>query len=455
VGAVSRLIDPEAADYDDDYDGRMTALGALGAGAALVEVVREAVGESEGMASGSDALAPLVATACDALGWLVRDHNEDEPTANQTTTVAAGGIEVVVAALKAHLGAEAVQNYGCWALKCLVFSGDRAHVVPANQTAAVAAGGIEVVVAALHAHPDSESVQLHGCLALDNLLFDCPANHTAAVAAGGIEAVVAGLRAHPGSWEMQGDCYQSLIMLVGLQRSDNHLKWCDPQANQTKAVAAGIIEAVVAGLQARTGSRQGPGEAFDMLIDMLAQWNTHAKGQPQGCLRTTVANQTAVAAAGGIQAVVAALRTHGGEAARHDNDYINGCDLLSMLVADHLANQTAAAAGGGIEAVVVGLRKWRGREGVEESGCLALGNLVINHAANTAVAVRAGAIQLAEAACARFAAESATHKETSRLLRVLRDSRRVSFGADNHVQEYIVPPQEVADKQGAAAKYKA
>jgi hypothetical protein len=48
-----------------------------------------------------------------------------------------------MAALRAHLGVEAVQVKGCVALSWLVVN----H--PANQTAAAVAGGLEAVMAAL------------------------------------------------------------------------------------------------------------------------------------------------------------------------------------------------------------------------------------------------------------------------------------------------------------------
>jgi hypothetical protein len=67
----------------------------------------------------------------------------------------------------------------------------------ANQTEAAAVGGIEVVVAAMRAHPGAEDVQVYGCCALGYLMRDYPANRTTVAAAGGIEAVMAAMRAHP------------------------------------------------------------------------------------------------------------------------------------------------------------------------------------------------------------------------------------------------------------------
>jgi hypothetical protein len=88
-------------------------------------------------------------------------------------------------------------------------------------------------------------------------------------------------------------------------------------------------------------------------------------------------------------------------------------------VASHPANQTAAAAAGGLEAAVAALRAHPGAAGVQDSGCFALAKLVYSHPANKAAAVRAGAMDLAEAARARFAAETEAHKEASNLLQRL------------------------------------
>jgi hypothetical protein len=56
---------------------------------------------------------------------------------------------------------------------------------------------------------------------------------------------------------------------------------------------------------------------------------------------------------------------------------------------------------------------------VQARGCEALTHLVVNHSFRKTAAVRVGAIDLAEAARARFAAETRTHKNASDLLQRL------------------------------------
>jgi hypothetical protein len=91
---------------------------------------------------------------------------------------------------------------------------------------------------------------------------------------------VAGLRAHPSSEEVLENCYQTLTKLVH-----------DHPANQTRAVAAGGIEAVVAGLQAQPGSKEVQMQGCNVLFDMLA--NTQAPGRPTYCWTTSLARKFA------------------------------------------------------------------------------------------------------------------------------------------------------------------
>jgi hypothetical protein len=113
-----------------------------------------------------------------------------------------------------------------------------------------------------------------------------------------------------------------------------------------------------------------------------------------------------VAAAGGIEAVVAALWEHPGTEAVQGL----GCFALTNLVTDHPDNQTAVAAAGGIAAVVAALRAHPAAEAVQENGCYALGNLVHGHPANTTAVVAAGAVDIAAAVCGQFAAGTGAHR---------------------------------------------
>ena len=108
---------------------------------------------------------------------------------------------------------------------------------------------------------------------------------------------------------------------------------------------------------------------------------------------------TRIAAAGGIEAVVAALQRFGAEDAGVAEQ---GCAALFNLTPADVAVQTAIASAGGVEAVVSALRA-HGEENaaVAKFGCGALGNLCQDTAANAAAiaaAVSAGAAPVVQAA---------------------------------------------------------
>jgi hypothetical protein len=61
-----------------------------------------------------------------------------------------------------------------------------ASVNAANQVAIAGAGGIDVVVAAMRSHTDAAGVQKYGCGALRNLAVNAPANQATIAGAGGL-----------------------------------------------------------------------------------------------------------------------------------------------------------------------------------------------------------------------------------------------------------------------------
>ena len=117
------------------------------------------------------------------------------------------------------------------------------------------------------------------------------------------------------------------------------------------------------------------------------------------------ANQAAIAVAGGVECVIAAMRV-----AYPDVDDLHtgwgewvvqeiGCKALENLASNHPANQAAIAAGGGVECVIAAMRvaypdaddiHGVGEWTVQEIGCKALGNLAVKHPANPAAIAGGG-----------------------------------------------------------------
>jgi hypothetical protein len=212
----------------------------------------------------NEADAVVQVAGCNALvQFIAKDIN----TAAQA--VAAGLLDAVLAALRAHLAVAAVQERGCLALRA-AFRGDvdsikqlavdagafssalaalRTH--PADATVQACAckvimrltfspGGrgriappeaVELVLAALHAHADAAAVQDAACCALSNLAVNSAVASTAAVAAGAFEAILAGFQA-PGHQPRP-----SCLVLQALT--------CRVRENRVRASSAGVNEALL------------------------------------------------------------------------------------------------------------------------------------------------------------------------------------------------------------------
>ena len=140
--------------------------------------------------------AEVAKQGCRALANLAFNNAD-----NQKAIASAGGVEAVVAALRAHGGAHAgVAQHGCWALKNLAIDDDIALAIGS-------AGGVEAIVPALRAHGEGNAeVAENGCTALAYLCWDTTANAAAiaaAVSAGAVPLVEAAVRAHPSNTLLQ------------------------------------------------------------------------------------------------------------------------------------------------------------------------------------------------------------------------------------------------------------
>ena len=89
-------------------------------------------------------------------------------------------------------------------------------------------------------------------------------------------------------------------------------------------------------------------------------------------------NQDAVAEAGGIEAVVAAIAWHAG--VEDVQEY--GCIALGALASDNPSNQTGIAAARGIECLITAMRTHVDADGVQMWGCASLRALAKLHPAN-------------------------------------------------------------------------
>ena len=139
-------------------------------------------------------------------------------------------------------------------------------------------------------------------------------------------------------------------------------------------------------VEAIASMRANPGDAA-VQKKGLCQLATAARGSPGVGSRSIVA-------AGGIEAVVAAMNAHMGVA--DVQEY--GCGALGVIAAMADENQVKVAAAGGIEAVVAAMKAHRGVADVQKEGCLAL-TFIADAAENQAkVVAAAGGIEVVVAA---------------------------------------------------------
>ena len=130
-------------------------------------------------------------------------------------------IHVVLSAMKAHAEHAGVQGHGCAALYSLTNINDNSsalnpeEVVNDNRTEIMDAGGIKVVLAAMRTHVRHVDVQMQGCQVLRNLANNINSYQTGMMREGGICAVLSAMTAHAGHVRIQGLGSQVLRILVG------------------------------------------------------------------------------------------------------------------------------------------------------------------------------------------------------------------------------------------------
>jgi hypothetical protein len=145
----------------------------------------------------------------------------------RTKAAAAGGVQAVIAGMRAHAADAAVQQAGCAALWFLART-------PAIATAAAPAA-LDAVVAALRVHATHAAVNEAGCGALRNLAME-ERNKALFPGCGALEAIIAALRVHSAHAGVQEQAAGALVNVGASAR------------NAVLAVAAGAVEALLAAL---------------------------------------------------------------------------------------------------------------------------------------------------------------------------------------------------------------
>lgn len=273
-------------------------------------------------------------------------------------------------------------------------------LVGTTRDAAVRAGGIEAVLATMRAHGAVADTVEPAIRALGNLLADfdegraVAASVDRACAAGAAELIVAGMRAHRAHTDLQASGCVTLVALVAVQgvpRSEQYTA----STNVAIAIAAGAIETVLQAMEA--DAFPGAVAASTAALPLRAG-SADFVVQREGLhflqmALVDAATSARASAAGAVEAVVAALHKLRADAAASSL----ACFMLNLLVTDGLHERAAAA--GACGALLAALEAHREDIAVQHIGASALGNMLFEAPeCVVAAAVADGAIETLTAA---------------------------------------------------------
>ena len=319
------------------FDTAQVAFSAAGGIDALVACIRAHDTSDAVTEAGAKALASAVTTPDSDVATALED---------------AGGIEVTVAQMEMHAASPGVQAAGCAVIAALA-GGDEHRVL------ALRCGALEACLLALRAHSRAENVAEMGTAALWNLAY-CPAVEKRIADAGGADAVVAASRAFRRNERVQASCCG---LLACLSFNDD-----------TKAgvLHSGAVEAVVTAMRSHRKSAPVCEQGSQALWNLTA-YEDHALD---------------VAACGGIDAVVGAMQAHPANGLVQE-----ACCACLCNFACNPGHADSLDACGAQQAVKDAMRAHEGHPGVQDQGARALVVFASNVMASTFEAAAAASAE--------------------------------------------------------------
>jgi hypothetical protein len=355
----------------DDSRVQASACGALAVLAAFDATNRATAGAAGGVATVVAAMtrhsadAEVVLHGCTALGKLTQNDLQ-----NAVTALDAGAATVALAAMRAFPAADLVQAAGCCALSGIVAAAGNLGSAR-NESSAV-----DAAVAAMLAHAGDSALQIQGCSLLLHLFRD-ERNGDAALArrAGAVLTVVtAALRAHQHDVDVLNMGCMAIVQLVA----------CTQGITTCATGVSNAVKAVVAVLRAF------PAVAELQQAGLLALAAT--------CLHVHDNN---LAAAGGLEVAVSALRTYTTDMTMNMTVQHCACMALGALVAGAPPSQTRTGKLGGVEAMAAVLcarcavqQLPAERDEYFRHWCQTMAGLLRDHPVNTQKAVASDSIEL-------------------------------------------------------------
>ena len=326
--------------------------------------------------------------ACAALRLLAAPHG------NRAACAGAGSVAAVVAALRAHPGHAGLQASACGALRVLAWDAG-------TKAAAVDAGAVEAVVTAMRAHPQHAGVAEAACGALKSLAAHSSARVRGAKAA---DVAVEVLRTHGST---PGVCSEACGAIANLCVGQ-------PQ-NGARATQAGAAAAVVAALtrHAELGDVAEAGAA--------ALWALAGCGDPS--------SRISCVEHGALPALVGAMRTHQASLPLQ----VVACSAITHFAQGLSTGATEVAAAGGVDALLSALRLHGNSAALQESGFDALFTLCDRGGLDVARrALQAGALEACKAAITtRFPNHPGVQRAAKAVLEELTRARvNAAMGSD-------------------------
>jgi hypothetical protein len=332
-----------------------TAAGASGGVEAVVAVLR----------------AHPQATSLQYCGWTTLTSLFQHDTQNAVLANHAGALALMVAALREHVAYAPVVQSVCLALSCLV-----------NRTATAKAAGqlgvVPLIVAGMQSHAANEALQFYACGVLAVLMRDCSVNAETAHRVGAVHVVETAVRIHDARAEIVELGEAALALLQRAADSGSSLlASAGGTTVQAEHPASGGSSALnmAPHVPFATGSSAPP---------------AHTAAVPDGAL----ARIEHARAANDFVGVVSQLRACPADA----EVQMAGFAALSGMIAGAAdparnAAATAAAAAGAITAVTAALRRFPAHMGVMEQVCACVSGLALDGTAEEVLA-RSGTAEL-------------------------------------------------------------
>jgi CBS domain-containing protein len=179
------------------------------------------------------------------------------------------------------------------------------------------------------------------------------------------------------------------VVVTGMAR---HRGWMSAQAKGCEALrnlAGGAVDKPSRVVSLAVAAAGG----LHAVLDAICAHPSSADVQEAACgavraIARAVDNKIAAGSAGVIEAVVAVMNAHGAHAGVQEQ----ACAALASMMGFIADNQAKAGAAGAIEAIVSAMNAHGAHADLQKNACWALGNMTFNNADNEAKAGSAGAI---------------------------------------------------------------